>query len=148
MKKIFLALLMLPYFSDAGETIFDIMDEKTSVTTGVYKLSAEEKRELAKWFKHSEKDVIKKEKTKNMGLQVTKSDRQLIQTAIVGETSGWNGKTVFVLENGQKWKQIDGSRLYFPSTNNPAVTIQPKSFGSWILHVDGYNRGVKVKRIK
>ncbi|MBL4660817.1 MAG: hypothetical protein JKY19_10710, partial [Alcanivoracaceae bacterium] len=62
MKIIILILIMSSQSLLAAGTIFDNMDEKTTVTTGINKLSQQERIELLKWLKSSKKQIIKKEK--------------------------------------------------------------------------------------
>lgn len=70
-----------------------------------------------------------------------------VRSRYLGEFTGWSGKTLFRLENGQVWKQTDKSRLSWRSSN-PEVIISKGAFGSFRLTVEGVNRTVKVKRIK
>jgi len=148
MKKILFLLLMTACLSVSAKNIFDRMDEKTALSTGVYKLSKQEQNKLLKWLESSKKEIVKEEKKKNMGFRQEESDREIIQTSIVGEFNGWQGKNIFHLENGQIWKQAERTKFYIPKRNNPKVTLKPKSMGSWVLYVDGFGRGVRVKRVK
>lgn len=144
--KILLLIATLPVF--ANDVIFDKMDKETAVTTGIYKLSDSEKEALSNWIKHSEKKAIKKHKVKNMGLVKEESERENIHSEIIGEFNGWQGKNVFKLANGQIWIQSERTSFYIPKRTNPKVTVKPKSMRSWMLYVDGFGRGVKVKRVK
>jgi hypothetical protein len=148
MKNIALLSLLLPILSFAKEDLFDNMDEKTSVSTGIYKLSEAEKKALLQWLDNSEKKVIAEEKKKQMGFRKEESNRVEIHSAIIGEFNGWKGKNIFKLENGQIWKQAEKTSFYIPKRKNPKITIKPKSMGTWVLFVDGFGRSVRVKRIK
>jgi hypothetical protein len=70
-----------------------------------------------------------------------------IQSRIVGEFDGWRGGTIFRLENGQVWRQLDQSR-YVYRVDSPVVTISRGAFGSYRLRVEGRNRSVSVRRIE
>ncbi|MCF6320102.1 MAG: hypothetical protein L3J83_12650 [Proteobacteria bacterium] len=178
MKKlnILLIIIISPVFADSN--IFDKMDKETAVTTGIYKLSQSERTALLEWLNDSEKkvegvskeqvkqkirsgiiaenkqneiikeEIIRQEKTKNMGFSKEESEREEIHSSIVGEFKGWQGKNIFKLANGQIWKQAEKTSFYIPKRTNPKVTIKPKSLRTWALYVDGFGRGVKVKRIK
>ncbi len=168
MRNLLFLTLILPFSSYASEDIFTKMDEKTTVTTGIYKLSSTEKEALINWLQNSQgktrekikqemraevkKEVIAeeviKEKRKFMGLKSKESEREPIKSSIIGEFNGWYGKNIFKLANGQIWKQSETATHYIPKRTNPKITIKPKSMGSWQLYVDGFGRGVKVKRIK
>lgn len=77
------------------------------------------------------------------------NDRDSLVTRIEGTFTGWDGHTVFHLNNGQVWEQIDSSEtLEGIKVDNPIVKIEPGFMGSWVLSIDGYNGTAKVKRIK
>ena len=69
-----------------------------------------------------------------------------ITSRIIGEFGGWNGETVFELENGQVWQQSSNGLLIVKLTN-PRVTIKKARF-SYKLSVEGYNASVSVRKIK
>lgn len=61
------------------------------------------------------------------------------------------GKVLFVLENGQIWRQIDGdsAEVRDPSTDEQLkVEIEKGVFGSYDLTIVGRNGIVKVRRVK
>lgn len=61
------------------------------------------------------------------------------------------GKAVFILENGQVWRQIDGDGVdvYAPPQGvKLKVTIETGVFGSYNLTIDGRKGLVKVTRLK
>ena len=69
-----------------------------------------------------------------------------ITSRIIGEFKGWNGETVFELENGQVWQQSSNGLLIVRLTN-PRVTIKKARF-SYKLSVEGYNASVNVRKIR
>jgi len=148
MKKLLSLLILSSVLAHASENIFDKMDQKTAVSTGIIKLSKQEQKALINWLNSTKKEIVKQEKKKNMGFRKEESERENIHSTIVGEFNGWQGRNIFKLENGQVWKQSEKTSFYIPKRNNPKVTLKPKSMGSWILYVDGFGHGVKVKRIK
>jgi hypothetical protein len=75
-------------------------------------------------------------------------DRTPISSRIVGKFSGWDGQTVFKLENGMIWAQADKDKFYIKEVENPAVVIDPGMFGSWRLSVEGYDSECRVERIE
>lgn len=74
-------------------------------------------------------------------------DVKKIQSRYKGEFTGWDGKTVFPLENGQVWQQIESGRMAWKATN-PMITIKRGFMGSYMLSVEGVNKTVRVKRIE
>lgn len=76
-----------------------------------------------------------------------RSEVKEIRSRYVGEFTGWDGKTVFRLENGQVWQQIQSGRMSWKATN-PMITIKRGFMGSYVLRVEGVNKTVRVKRIE
>ncbi len=60
MRNLLIFTLILPFSSYALEDIFSTMDEKTAVTTGIYKLSSSEKTALLKWLQNSQNESREK----------------------------------------------------------------------------------------
>jgi hypothetical protein len=71
-----------------------------------------------------------------------------IRSRIVGEFEGWDGQTVFKLENGMIWIQDDNDKFYVEDIENPVAVIESGMFGSWHLHIEGHKSECKVKRIQ
>lgn len=69
-----------------------------------------------------------------------------IESAISGDVNGWEGETIFKLENGQIWQQAEYDYNYFYDYN-PDVTIYETSAGCR-MKVDGEDETILVKRIK
>ena len=57
------------------------------------------------------------------------STPEVIQSRIVGPFTGYNGRTTFVLENGQRWAQSQRDSAYFPKIDSPPVVIVKAGFG-------------------
>ncbi len=56
---------------------------------------------------------------------------------IVGTIAGWDGQTVFRLENGEVWAVANGDRYSGPEMTNPAVQIRPASvFGGYWMRIE------------
>lgn len=61
------------------------------------------------------------------------------------------GKALFVLDNGQVWRQIDsdGTTVFDPSPGRPMrVTVGRGALGSYNLEIEGRNGLIKVNRLK
>jgi hypothetical protein len=57
------------------------------------------------------------------------SPPEVIQSKIVGPFTGYTGRTIFTLENGQRWAQSQRDSAYFPKIDSPPVIIVKSSFG-------------------
>jgi hypothetical protein len=60
------------------------------------------------------------------------------------------GKALFVLDNGQVWRQLDsdGSSVLDPPARGFKVTIERGAFGSYNLTIEGRSGLVKVARVR
>jgi hypothetical protein len=65
-----------------------------------------------------------------------------IESAIDGEFEGWNGESIYKLQNGQIWQQSDYSYTY-SYAYSPKVLIF-KDSGRWKIKVDGVEKIVSV----
>ena len=61
---------------------------------------------------------------------------QVIQSRIVGPFSGYSGRTIFTLENGQRWKQSQRDSAYYPKIDSPPVVIVKAGMG-YRMHIAG-----------
>ncbi|MDG2461557.1 MAG: hypothetical protein P8M73_11810 [Luminiphilus sp.] len=68
------------------------------------------------------------------------------EAEIVGPFSGWSGKTVFTLSNGQVWRQRSGSD-YRHTAEGQTVAVKKNFVGYWTLTVLSSGRTVGVRRI-
>ena len=75
-------------------------------------------------------------------------ERTTITSRIMGKFSGWDGQTVFKLENGMIWAQSDKDKFYVKELENPVAVIEPGLFGSWKLHIEGHDSECRVQRIE
>jgi len=82
------------------------------------------------------------------GLRDDTSNERPIEARIVGAFDGWDGDTVFELDNGMVWQQTDGRPYQMSEMENPVVIIEPGIMGSWRLRVDGFNARAQVRRIR
>lgn len=53
----------------------------------------------------------------------------LIESRIVGTVNGWGLRTVFLLDNGQRWTPVDKTKHSFPPLESPQVYIVRDVFG-------------------
>jgi hypothetical protein len=69
-------------------------------------------------------------------------------TRIKGDFKGWDGDTVFRLENGQIWRQRNSGRYVYVGPPNPEVSITRNIMGFYKLTVVEKDRGVGVKLVQ
>ncbi|RHW22725.1 hypothetical protein C2846_03155 [Pseudomonas jilinensis] len=70
----------------------------------------------------------------------------VIESRIDGEFSGWEGETIFKLENGQVWQQASYAYMY-SYKYRPKVLIF-RTRGGYEMQVDGVSNRVRVTRLR
>ena len=161
MNKVFITLLLLTtsltvFAAEGFSSLEEQMTGKEFAAAGLEKLSPQELVALNSWIRqHSlatlattapmqvaEEAPAKEKKKKDDG------DRSTVTSKLVGTFSGWDGQTLFKLENGQIWAQKGKKKFHSEEIDNPVVTVEPVMFGGWRLHVEGVDKECKVVRIQ
>lgn len=74
----------------------------------------------------------------------TKIEYTTVEGRIAGEFRGWDSRTVFTLESGQRW-QVSGTEPYStPPVKSPAVKIVPGMMGTFFMTIEGVRPRVRV----
>lgn len=145
-------LLCIPVFAETFTSLEEQMTQAEFRAAGLEKLTDSELRQLNQWIE-AEAGIkasagSSAPRSDRMGFPVSTTDRTTIKTSLVGEFSGWSGKTKFEMANGQVWQQTRGGSFRASTQQSPEVEITPEAFGSWALRIDGAGRAVRVERIK
>ena len=74
----------------------------------------------------------------------TQVDYATVESRIAGEFRGWEGRTIFTLENGQRWQSAGESTYVSPPVMSPVVKIGPGMLGTFWMTVEGVKQRVKV----
>lgn len=74
-------------------------------------------------------------------------DTQPVTSRIVGEIRGWSNGNVLTLENGQRWRVVQGDLFLRKPLSNPEVHITISNMGAWHLQIEGQNQRAKVERL-
>jgi len=70
----------------------------------------------------------------------------VIESRIDGEFSGWEGETIFKLDNGQIWQQASYAYMY-SYKYRPKVLIF-RTRGGYEMQVDGVSQRIRVTRLR
>lgn len=131
-------------------TLEERMSQEEFSAAGLDQLSPEQLQFLNNWIQSKGVNTLGapiQRKDGSVAFYADESDREVIESTIVGEFPGWGGRTKVTLENGQVWQQAESSVKGY-SLNAPNVKIKPMSFGSWLMYVEGCSCDIRVKRIK
>ncbi len=122
-----------------------LMEASTYKASGLEKLTDEERQALNQWlikYTANEAPIIR-----GSVEAVKKEQNKEVKSRISGAFSGWQGNSVFVLENGQHWRQRNDA-VWKTNKDSPEVLIRKNFFGFYEMKLVGTNRVVGVKRIR
>jgi hypothetical protein len=114
---------------------------------------SEEEGGVLAWFGLASKKPITKSEDFGKAPEEVAGPKEIseISATVTEFAKNAYGKSIFILDNGQIWKQIDGdtSEVEAPRKGGTMkVTIEKAMMGSFSLTVEGRNGLVKVRRIK
>ncbi len=171
LSTIVFALTFSNVMAQVDVKVEDLMTPSELRETGVDSLSPAQKKALTTWLiKFRESDIDLDQADLASSAEAIEKPEQLMPasqanpsqvddpwrsrpekvdfvTKIVGEFSGWEGRTQFNLENGQVWVQRRSSRWKTELTN-PEVRIYQNFLGAYEMEVIEANRSIGVRRIR
>ena len=116
------------------------MSEQDLLFSGLSKLTEKEVEYLGAW-------IDEKYSCDSIDESHIDSGVEELHRTIDGGFSGWSGKTLFKMDNGEIWQQRVGGR-YYKKLNSPSVVITKNSLGLYVMEVIDTKRKVGVKKIK
>ena len=121
--------------------------------TALTELQAPEKRGILDWFGFSRprKPVIKPDDFGKPQPPPAPGEITQIGSTVLEFAKTLRGKGVFILENGQVWRQLDGDDTVVyeaPPGTAMKVTIELGFLESYNLMIEGRNGIIKVRRLK
>lgn len=165
MNKLIITLLLIAAsvsaFADGFSSVEEQMTGKEFSAAGLDKLSPQELDQLNAWIRKHSLATLAAPATKSTTASTSsgksgdapkpdKGDekRSTVTSKLVGKFSGWDGQTVFKLENGMIWAQKSKKKFHTEEIENPVVIIEPGMFGVWRLSIEGIDEDVRVVRIQ
>ena len=106
---------------------------------GLQKLGPAERARLDEFIRHyvtRSNEQVATEAVDKAVKENKVSAPEVIQSRIVGPFTGYTGRTIFTLENGQRWAQSQRDSAYFPKIDSPPVVIVKAGFG-YRMHIAG-----------
>ncbi len=155
MKRLVLILLTCTFVAGAQAErkkfpgIEKLMSAEEFKAAGLDQLSEEQIQALDDWlliYTAGESAIIRQRTDIE---EIKQAEKEFaITTRIMGDFRGWDGDTVFRLENGQIWRQRSSGRYVYVGPPNPEVTITKNFMGFYKLTVVEKDRGVGVKLVQ
>lgn len=152
---LFVALVCTVVVSLAAEKFTGALTEAERRETGIDGLTVAQRArldDLVERFTNGEVDrgvtEAIEEKLDQESIVNPRKGQKVIETRLIGEFKGWNGRTIFRLENGQVWQQRNPEAFETSRpVANPTVMLKKSMIGGYWLHVEGF-QGVRVKRLE
>ena len=153
MRLILALAALFAIMSCANAATFSSLEERMSQAefhaAGLDKLSPEELKSLDGWLRtHYATSTTYVTPAGSPVFYPKESERQTVETHIVGKFTGWYGHTVITLDNGQQWTQAESGSFACGPIDHPSVKIKPMLLGSWLAYVQSCNDSVRVDRTK
>ena len=152
-RSILITLLFTLFFSIEARVedkpfpgIKSLMLSEEFSAAGLDRLSDEELDTLNAWllrYTAGEATILLKQ---NEEVREASKSYEVV-SRIKGDFRGWSGETVFLLENGQIWKQRLRTRYTYTGSPNPQVRISRNYMGFYKLTVIETNKGVGVSLV-
>lgn len=143
-----LSLLSWSSVPRAEERLQDAMTTEEFNRAGLQRLSADELSFLNHWLGRT----TGRQTTPAFGAEQLRAfppeedPTQSVRTTVQGNFTGWSGRTVFRLANGQVWQQrLPGKYTY--KARDPDVILKRGRFG-YYLELVASGRQIPVKRLK
>jgi len=121
-----------------------LMSPEEYSAAGLDQLSTGELEALNAWllrYTAGESEILR---VKNEEVREAQKDFELV-SRISGDFSGWDGETVFQLENGQVWRQRLRGRYFYSGSPQPEVRITRNYLGFYKLTVVETGKSIGVK---
>jgi hypothetical protein len=124
----------------------ELMSAQQFRQAGLVKLSSEELKQLNVWLSTYTRAVVNAATGAGRSSTDSVGTASTIESRIDGEFTGWQGETVFKLQNGQIWQQASFAYKY-KYIYSPKVLIY-SSGGLFHMKVDGVDEDIAVRRLK
>ena len=152
MRNIMILMLLLCFTASAKAAddpfpgVEKLMTEEEFKASGLDKLSEEERKALDNWLLHYTATEAPAMLINNEDVKEVEA-KHVIVANIKPPFKGWDGNTVFYLDNGQVWQQRLSGRVTYQGEDT-AVEIKKNFLGFYKLHHLASGRSIGVSRVK
>lgn len=116
--------------------------------TGLDTLSEEQLATLNRLLSEEQAVRGSEQARDNIGLRETRPAAEPFTATVKGDARGWSKGDIVELDNGQRWRVVEGELYLGKATGNRKVTIAPGAFGAWYMQVEGQAPRLKVQRVQ
>ena len=144
-----LGFLVTGIAAQSVEKLEEKMSREEFRAAGLHRLSTEELEFLNRWLSPHTPEVAStsfgEEQLPAPPPDPEAADLEIV-TRVSGDFTGWDGRTIFKLENGQIWQQRAGGKYHYQA-NRPEVTLKRGNFG-YYMKILSTRRQVPFKRLQ
>jgi hypothetical protein len=148
--SVVILVLAGPLATKAGDSfpgIRHLMGEKTFRAAGLERLSPQELEALDAWL--LEYTGVEAPRLRAQNSEVREAEREyVINARLSSDFEGWDGETLFPLDNGQIWRQRLSGRYSYDGEPAPEVQIRKNWLGFYMMTVIDSGRTVGVTRVR
>jgi hypothetical protein len=152
LSRLFLLVVLSPVTAGAADEksfpgIEKLMSPEEFSASGLGKLSDDELQALDAWLlRYTAGDAaILRERDPEVREAVKATE---IISRITGDFTGWNGETLFRLENGQVWRQRLQGKYRYNGPPNPEIRIHRNFLGFYMMTLVEEDKSVGVKLVR
>ena len=116
--------------------------------SGLDTLSAEQLATLNRLLSDEQVARDRDETQGSVGLREKRPEAEPVSATAKGDARGWSKGDVVELDNGQRWRVVEGELYLGKATGQRKVTIARGAFGAWYMQVDGQTPRLKVQRVQ
>lgn len=113
--------------------------------TGLDTLSAEQLATLNRLL--SDEQAARDRDKAQDGPREKRPEAEPVSATAKGDARGWSKGDIVELDNGQRWRVVEGELYFGKAAGNRKVTVAPGAFGAWYMQVDGQTPRLKVQRV-
>jgi hypothetical protein len=129
-------------------TIDQLMTPEQFAASGLQKLTPAERQALNAWLQTYTRTVAQLVSSNQTPVApvATQASGSAIESRIDGEFNGWDGETIFKLQNGQIWQQSSYAYMYHYAFAPKLVIF--RSGPLYKMQVEGVSGSIYVRRLK
>lgn len=126
------------------------LDAEQMRATGLDTLSPEQLALLNRLLSQEQGEIVEaavaERAADDVGRREKRTPTAPVTASVQGEVRSWSRGDTVLLDNGQRWRVIEGNLYLGKPVTNPKVTIAPGFMGAWYLQMDGQTPRMKVQR--
>jgi len=131
-----------------------LMTPEDYSASGLDKLTDAEREHLSEWVERYREGAVigpvvakrPSQMTEEEKVEAKKARETEIVAKVIPAFTGWSGKTIFRLDNGQVWQQRQPGKVRYAGTDS-TVIISQNIMGKYILKHQDTGRAVGVQRV-